>query len=327
MNLDNICTTPHAQGFIKVACELDPAFGDRRTLNEFVVTTRHHEQEANEPRLAKHPITEKLATPKEEGEGRAVREIPIRLFFNKAQNALGIKYQAYGSPGNAPVCAGNGKSARRVVRAGDGTQTLQELACLGPELCDLVQSGQAKCTRQVRMTVQIEGQDDPLSVFEVRSSSLNTYKALRGQLKLIESRFGGLRHVPLKLTIWQGSNEASSYKLFSLMSLELDAPSEIEAMNTARKAREELLAAGIDDDVDQALAPADGDEEEGLLAAADFQAVREFYEAAVRREGAELVTPATVQRRRGIPAELGTAANVAFSNAVRQVVPATVTSP
>jgi hypothetical protein len=196
MNLDTIRTTPHVQGYIKVGCETDPAFGERRTLNEFVITGRLHELDHGEPRLAAHPICSKLAK-QGEGDEQVLRE--IHLFFNKAHNALGIKYQAYSLPGNVPVCSGNGKTARRIVAAGDGTQTIQEgLACVGPEACELVQSGRARCNRQVRMTVQIDGQDDPLSVFEVRSSSLNTYRALRGQLALIERKFGGLRHVPLK---------------------------------------------------------------------------------------------------------------------------------
>jgi hypothetical protein len=316
MNLDNICTTPHAQGFIKVGCELDPAFGERRTLNEFVVTARHHEQDVNDARLAPHPIVEKLAK-QGEGDEQALREIPIRMFFNKTQNALGIKYQAYAVPGNAPVCSGNGKTAKRVVPAGDGTQTVQDgIACVGPEMCEFVQSGKARCNRQVRMTVQIEGQDDPLSVFEVRSSSLNTYRALRGQLTLLEKKFKGLRHVPLKLALWQGSNEASGYRLFSLMRLELDATGEVEAFTKAKTERDALAQAGVDDDVDAALCPSDGDEEEALLAAADFQAVREFYEApATRREG---TAPVVTSTRRRSAAELGSAGSNAIAAAVRQ---------
>lgn len=318
MNLDTIRTTPHAQGYIKVGCETDPAFGERRTLNEFVITGRLHEQDHAEPRLAPHPICGKMAK-QGEGDEQAIREIPVHLFFNKAHNALGIKYQAYSVPGNVPVCSGNGKTARRVVPAGDGTQTIQDgLACVGPEMCDLVQSGQARCNRQVRMTVQIDGQDDPLSVFEVRSSSLNTYRALRGQLALIEKKFGGLRHVPLKLALWQGSNEASAYRPFSLMRLELNAASEIEAYQIAKEARNELTEAGLDDDIDEALCPLDGEDDEALMTSTDFQAVREFYEAPVaRREGTEPVT-ITVGSRRRSSVDLGNAGASAISAAVRQ---------
>jgi hypothetical protein len=335
MNLNNIATAPHAQGFIKVACEGDPAFGDRRTVNEFIITARHHElQEVGEPRLAAHPLQAQLAAKRKaeepSAEGRqALKEIPIRLFFNKPENALSIKYQAFASIGNVPVCSGDGKNAKRQTRAEDGTPTSQDMPCPGPELCPLVQSGEAKCNRQVKLAVQIVGQNDPLSVFEVRTSSLNTYRALRGQLQLIYKRFGGLRHVPLKLTLWQASNDASSYQPFSLMQLELDASTEIEAAKEAKRARAELIEAGIVDDVDDALCTSD-EVHEAWAGGLDFQAVSEFYDGApaTRRPGDQAITPQTVQRMRKANAEeLGNAATSAFSNAVRQAAPpATATS-
>ena len=323
MNLSNISSAPHAQGFIKVAIEGDPAFGDHRTVNDFLITARHHAQaDVGVPRLAEHPIKQKLlgAPEDQESEPRQLREIPIRLFFNKPENALSIRYQAYAESGNAPVCAGDGKTAKRRTTAGDDTQTLQDVPCSGPETCSFVQSGEAKCNRQVRMAVQINGQGDSLSVFEVRTSSLNTYRALRGQLQYIHGRFKGLRHVPLKLTLWQASLEASSYQPFTLMQLELDATSEVEAMKTAQTMRLELAEAGIDDDVDAAFACApDADAE--MLAAADFQSVAEFYDgAAARRPGSQAVTPANVPVRRS-HGELGTAATNAFSLAVKLAAP------
>ena len=325
MNLSNIPAAPHAQGFIKVAMEGDPAFGDRRTVNDFLITLRHHTQpESGEPRLAEHPIKQKLLGRAPEGQGdepRQLREIPIRLFFNKPENALSIRYQAYAANGNAPVCAGDGKNAKRLSVAGDDTPTLQDVPCTGPETCPFVQSGEAKCNRQVRMAVQIEGQDDPLSVFEVRTSSLNTYRALRGQLQFIHGRFKGLRHVPLKLTLWQASNEASSYQPFTLMQLQLDTKTELEAMQQAKAARAELAEAGIEDDVDAALGSAPGADDE-MFAAADFQSVAEFYDgAASRRPGTQAISPQTITVRRS-HGELGTAATNAFSAAVKLAAPA-----
>ena len=325
MNLSNIPAAPHAQGFIKVAMEGDPAFGDRRTVNDFLITSRHHTlPETGEPRLNEHPIKQKLLGSTAESQGsepRQLREIPIRLFFNKPENALSIRYQAYAASGNAPVCAGDGKNAKRLVLAGDDTPTLQDVPCTGPETCPFVQSGEAKCNRQVRMAVQIVEQGDPLSVFEVRTSSLNTYRALRGQLQYIHGRFKGLRHVPLKLTLWQASNEASGYQPFTLMQLALDATSELEAMQKAKATRNELAEAGIDDDVDAALGSAAGADDE-IFAAADFQSVAEFYGgAASRRVGTQAITPQTMPARRS-QGELGTAATNAFSTAVKMAAPA-----
>lgn len=323
MNLSTIPVTPHALGFIKVACEDDPLFGEARTRNEFLITQRHHEGANGQPELAAHPLQEKLAA-QGEGEAKKVTEIPIRLFFNKTFNAITIKYQAYSTPGNIPVCAGDGKNAKRVERAADNTQTIAEVPCPGPELCSLVQSGQASCRRQVRMSVQIEGQGDPFSVFEVRSSSLNTYRALKAQLQLIEKRFGGLRHVPLKLALWQASNEASSFEPFSLMRLVLDAASEAEAMKVIKAARKELQDAEINDDLD-GINSEESDDEHFVGAGLDFQAVREFYADASRRPGAEGVTPRTVARPLPHGASsmaLASVASAAIESAVRRAGPA-----
>jgi hypothetical protein len=313
MNLSTIPVTPHALGFIKVACEDDPLFGETRTRNEFLITQRHHVS-AEPTKLAPHPLQEKLATAGDHGAKKLV-EIPIRVFFNKVSNAISIRYQAYSTPGNIPVCAGDGKNAKRLERAADGTPTLAEVPCPGPELCELVQSGRAACRRQVRMAVQVEGQNDPLSVFEVRTSSLNTYRALKAQLQLIERRFNGLRHVPLKLGLWQASNEASGFEPFSLMRLEL-AGTEAEAMTVAKAVRDELKAAGINDDVDD-IHGEQGNDEAFAGVALDFQAMREFYAAdAGRRPGTQEVNPRSVGRSQRT-ADLAGLAGAAIENAMR----------
>lgn len=317
MNLSTIPLAPHALGFIKVACDDDPLFGEARTRNEFLITQRHHASADAPLKLAPHPLQESLAK-SADGENKKLTEIPIRLFFNKASNAISIRYQAYSTPGNIPVCTGDGKDAKRVDLAADRTQTIVDTACPGPDLCPLVQSGKAACRRQVRMSVQIEGQDDPFSVFEVRSSSINTYRALKAQLQLIERRFEGLRHVPLKLALWQASNEASSYEPFSLMRLELDAPSEAEAMKAAQSARQELKDAGLNDDVDGVNSD-EGEAESFLGANLDYPAAREFYASdASRRAGAEPVTPRNVVRlQQHAAGALASVAGAAIENAVR----------
>ena len=63
MNLSSIPLAPHAEGFIKVAAEDDPLFGEARTKLEFLVTARHHERPDQPTRLAAHPIAEKLSRP------------------------------------------------------------------------------------------------------------------------------------------------------------------------------------------------------------------------------------------------------------------------
>jgi hypothetical protein len=293
MNLNSISITPHAEGFIKIACESDPALADRRrTKSEFLITARHHPPgtsaglDGTAAGLAPHPITAELQQQGAENGEKVVREVPVRLFFDKADRAISIAYQAFSTDKlHVPVCAGNGRDAVRLTAAADNTATTQNMPCPGPELCDFVRSGQAVCHRQVRMPVQIKGQRNPFTVFEVRTTSLNSYRALKGQLRLIEKMFKGLRHVPLKLTLWQASNEASGYEPFDLMRLDLDAPSVIEAKQAADKERSEMAVAGLDFTFDE---PAEEEASEIVLGVPtlDFQAMREVYEAPVQRRAA-----------------------------------------
>jgi len=279
MNLNTISITPFVQGVIKVDSHLD-ADGALHTHNRMAVFARHHDLAATtvqkRPVLARHPIEgrlmERVEANKSAGE---LVQIPVRMFFNKTDNAIGIRYQAFDIDG-VPVCAGDGKNARRLAIAGDGTQTLSEVECPGCDACPYAQSDEASCSRQVRMTVQIEGQDDDLSTFEIRSSSINSYRALRAQLALVEHRFGGLRHVPLRLTLWQASNQLSQYEPFDLLRLELDAPSEAAAMIKAKQAREALELSGIKDDTDQVYNQ--NESAEAPVWEDDFSIVSDFYD-------------------------------------------------
>jgi hypothetical protein len=96
------------------------------------------------------------------------------------------------------------------------------------------------------------------------------------------------------------------------MRLQLDAPTEADAMQHAQKARAELREAGIEDDVDAIL----GGDEEGELHAVgtplDFQAVSEFYEPGGRRPGTQPITP----RSLALPART-VGGSTALADAVR----------
>jgi len=298
MNLDSITIPPHAEGFIKIACESDPALTDRaRTRSEFLVTARHHagggrDFDGMPPALAPHPLAEKLAVDDDAAGRKVVREIPIRVFFNKADRAISIGYQAFAENG-VPVCAGNGRDALRLEVAADATATTTSVPCAGPERCEFAKSGVASCRRQVRMDVQIKDQPNPFTTFQVRTSSLNSYRALKSQLQMIEKMFGGLRHVPLKLTLWQASNDASKFEPFDLMRLDLDAPSLQEAQKIAQTARQALADAGLADDFD---GQEQGDQQasEVILGipTLDYQAMGELYAAPVQRRDAARPRPA-----------------------------------
>jgi|GEM_PF-3175370 len=321
MNLNSIAITPFAQGIIKVDSEAGEFPGSVKTKPSMVVCARHHqplvEGSSEAPKLAPHPIQDELMKREANKAAGSVVEIPVRMFFNRPDRALGLQYRAYATDTGAPVCSGDGKDASRVTIAGDGTQTLTAVACAGADTCVFAQQGDVACRRQMKMTVQIEGQSDSLSVFEVRSSSINSYRALAAQLKVLNLRFGGLRHLPLKLQMWKASNAASSYEAFDLLRLALDATSEADAMKQAKTAREQAAADGIEDVMDD-IFDAPGHADPMSLFSDDFQLVSDFYavEHPARRRTADNAAASTATTKRGqAPADM--AGNV-IADAVRR---------
>lgn len=283
MNLNTIAITPFAQGIIKVDSEQGEEPGSIKTKPSMVVCARHHhlvEGATGKPQLAAHPIQTELLESEVNKAAGALVEVPVKMFFDKSENTIGIQYKAYDLDTGAPTCSGNGKDASRVTIAGDGTQTLTQVACPGAEMCAFARTPGTACRRQMKMTVQIDGQDDPLSVFEVRSSSINNYRTLTAQLRMIERRFGGLRHVPLKLQMWRASNVASQYEAFDLLRLAINAPSDAEALRLAKSAREEAQTAGLVDVLDDVFTSVDMVSDPIGLLGDDFQMVSDFYEPA-----------------------------------------------
>lgn len=281
MNLKTIAITPFAQGIIKVDCEAGDEPGTIRTRPGMVVCARHHETSepgAVAPALAKHPIQDRLMEREANREANAIVEVPVKMFFNKTDNAITANYRAYDTGTGAPLCTGDGKNARRLSEAGDTTQTITQVPCPGPDRCAFAQAAGNACRRQVKMVVQIDGQDDLLSVFEVRSSSINNFRSLTAQLRMIELRFAGLRHVPLKLQMWKASSVASNYQPFDLLRLSINAASDADAMATVKQARDAASAHGMVDEFDTVFEGAGGEQNAMELQGDDFQRVSDFYE-------------------------------------------------
>lgn len=305
MQLQKLSIGPHVEGVIRVATNVtgDAQAGRKIEFKgELEVLARTHAQTAAEgeqvPKLAPHPIAEGLMQHEANQTAGKLVEIPVTMFFNKASNAIAAKYQAYDNSTNQPVCTGDGIKATRFSMSPEGAVLAQGVPCPGAEVCDYANSGKATCRRQVAVSVQIEGQENTLNVFEVRSSSYNSYKALRGQLALIEHRFGGLRHVPLKLKLWRASNRASEFEPFDLLELALNAADDADAMAKATTARTAAEKLGLIDAPDQVFEALRADAEFNQ-AADDFTLVEDFYNpiagnGASRRSGTSAVVAATL---------------------------------
>lgn len=235
---------PHVEGVIRFASEGQGE--EMRQLDYFDVCARVHQapQEGALPPLMPHPITETLLPKGEEGEQKKIRVIPIRLIADKPANSLKARYEAYDTELGRLLCVGDGENGERAVLSQGTSVSCQ---CKGPEACDYANEQGVQCSLRVRMRVQIEGQDDPFSVFELHSGGINTYRTLSAKLEMMHEAFGGnLRGLPLELGIYAKSSAASAYQPFYVADLRVRSKmNPAEALAAMKKQREDESQAGL----------------------------------------------------------------------------------
>lgn len=235
---------PVVEGVIRFASEGE---GDTlRQLDHFDVLALVHEQdEAEKPKLAKHPIEARLAAAGEADDQPRVRVIPIKLMFNDPDVNLRARYEAYDSDLNRLACVGDGEKG---CRANFASGTTSPVECAGPDACSFANSPGMHCSLHVRMKVQVEGQTDPFSCFELQSGGINTYRTLKAKLNMMHAAFGDkMRFVALDLCIYAKSSRMSDYKPFYVADIRLREGADLRAaMSAAADAREH---AGISDEV------------------------------------------------------------------------------
>lgn len=230
---------PHITGFVRIARESTAA--DARQLDHFEILDRVHGKPAADGThpLDIHPIAERLG--KLSGQDGKIREIPVHLMFNRPENNLSSRYEAFDTDLNRHVCSGDGlRACRASVANGEVTET----ACVGPDCCDFANSGGVRCGMKVRLKVKIDGQDDPLAVFEVQSAGVNSFGTISAKLAMMYALFGDrLRHVPLRLSIWTKSSVVSSYLPFQCVDLQL---ADATNLNKATMDAADLAKAEVD---------------------------------------------------------------------------------
>jgi len=214
----------HVAGVVRFACE-GAGTEEFRQLDHFEVLGRSYEPvaaDANEPpRLKRHPLSDRLLQQQhaEPGEAeRKLRSIPIKLLFNDPDNSLSARYEAFDTDINRLVCTGDGETC---VRADISSGELKKLPCAGPDACVYANESGRSCGLRVRLAVQIDGQDDPLSVFEVQSSGIHTYRTFAAKLATLKALIGHLRGVPLALRLYERGSPAHDYKSFYVADLGL----------------------------------------------------------------------------------------------------------
>ena len=137
-----------------------------------------------------HPIQATLVKGREK-----LLRIPVRIAYNDPNITLNNSYSCFDPKRGGVLCTGNGETARRITDEG-----VKQIACPRPEGCEYAQKN--RCKNMTRAYFQIEGQEDDLGVFALRSTSWNTLTSLAGRLMRLHGLSGGkLAGMPLVLEL------------------------------------------------------------------------------------------------------------------------------
>ncbi len=174
------------------------------------------------------------------GDKRKLESIPVRIAYDSMRLNLTNRYSVFVTSGTEvgrTLCSGDGDKARRVTD--DGVKTI---LCPRPEACEY--GTKNRCKGLTRVYFQIEGQNDPMGVFILRTSG----KATRDYLAEKFSQWHGgtsgkLAGMPLMLNIKVKSSSQSMRKPYWYADLDLrpgmDLFQTIAEMNAYRGRLEE----------------------------------------------------------------------------------------
>lgn len=153
-----------------------------------------------------HPITESLKQSQQTQPRRRdaaakrsvqqkLQSIPIRIAYNMPVLSLHSSYSSYDPRTGRILCTGNGETAKRSTPDGIAT-----MACPRPEACEFGQHH--RCKNMSRFYMHIEGQDDELGTFVLRSTSWNSLRSISARLAMLHGLTGGrLAGLPLMLQL------------------------------------------------------------------------------------------------------------------------------
>lgn len=146
-----------------------------------------------------HPLQKEILVKKkdkEKGDAKdKLRAIPVRIAYNDLNLTLHNSFSAWDSQKGRILCCGNGVTARRVTEEG-----VKEIDCPRPEACEY--GVRQRCKNMSRAYFQIEGQEDELGVFILRTTSFNSLNYLGTRLAQLAGLTGGrLAGMPMMLVM------------------------------------------------------------------------------------------------------------------------------
>lgn len=160
-----------------------PVRDDHFTLTTLV-------QDKNSRAFVEHPLQKTLVDANEK-----LCAIPVTIAYNNVNLNLNNKYSAFDPKKGRAVCVGNGDTARRMTDDG-----IKEMDCPRPEACAFGQTN--RCKNFTRAYFRVDGQDDELGTFILRSTSFNTVDRLGSRLNQLSGLTSGkIAGMPMMLVL------------------------------------------------------------------------------------------------------------------------------
>lgn len=266
-----------------------------------------------------HPLQKTLTKGEEK-----LRAIPVRIAYNDVNLNLHNSFSAFDPQKGRALCVGNGDRARRITEDG-----VKEMVCPRPEACEYGQ--RQRCKNFSRAYFRVEGQEDELGAFILRTTSFNSLDRLGSRLNQLSGLTGGrIANMPMLLILETKTTTQSFREPIYFADLVtrpgmkiLDAVKEAreyqEAMEQAGlsiEGLEEALRAGLanSDFADDLEDPDEWLSDEDLIAAVEQQGQRtglrgmdsltqHLNSLATQQPGGDEPEQSTAQGGEGAPAE------------------------
>lgn len=166
--------------------------------------------------------------------------IPVTIAYNDPNLNLNNRYSAFDNKKGRVLCSGNGEKARRSTEAG-----VQDIDCPRPEACKYGQD--QRCKSMSRAYFRIDGSEDELGVYALRTTSWNSLSSLATRLSQLHGiTQGHIVGMPMMLVMKGKTTTASFRDVFYFADL-VTRPGQTlaEAVKQGKAFQESMSEAGL----------------------------------------------------------------------------------
>ena len=210
--------------------------------DHFTITTLVQEKATRE--WERHPLHQKLT---EGADDLLLRAIPVRIAYNDPALNLQNRHSCFDRQTGRAHCMGNGRTARRVIN-----NEVQTIDCPGSDTCEYGKT--FYCKNMTRAYFRIEGQEDELGTFILRTGSHNSLTALATRFEKLGSLTGQrMANMPMLLIMVSKTSQQSNREAFQFADLvQRPGMSILDAAKEAQSHLKTMADAGLQVDAMEA---------------------------------------------------------------------------